>query len=129
MPDSQFRPFETHLDRDAAREILRNTLIGADDGELFLERCRRKGNLLNGDSDYELILSFYAFALKTFGTDKVIRASGIRFLSASFSFVRNKNIIKRSKCMEALGFLLGSNAIDEDEKREVGALIGTIATL
>ena len=40
MPDSQFRPFETHLDRDAALEILRNTLIGADDGELFLERCR-----------------------------------------------------------------------------------------
>ncbi|MDT2078620.1 MAG: metalloprotease TldD [Planktomarina sp.] len=40
MPDSQFRPFETHLDRDAARGILRNTLIGADDGELFLERCR-----------------------------------------------------------------------------------------
>ena len=40
MPDSQFRPFETHLDRDAALEILRNTLIGADDGELFFERCR-----------------------------------------------------------------------------------------
>ena len=40
MTDSLFRPFETHLDRDAAREILRNTLIGADDGELFLERCR-----------------------------------------------------------------------------------------
>ena len=40
MTDSPFRPFETHLDRDAAVEILRNTLIGADDGELFLERCR-----------------------------------------------------------------------------------------
>ena len=40
MTDSPFRPFETHLDRDAAREILRNTLIGADDGELFIERCR-----------------------------------------------------------------------------------------
>ena len=40
MTDSPFRPFETHLDRDAALEILRNTLIGADDGELFLERCR-----------------------------------------------------------------------------------------
>ena len=40
MTDSLFRPFETHLDRDVAREILRNTLIGADDGELFLERCR-----------------------------------------------------------------------------------------
>ena len=40
MTDSPFRPFETHLDRDAAVEILRNTLIGADDGELFFERCR-----------------------------------------------------------------------------------------
>ena len=40
MPDSQFRPFETHLDRDTALNILKNTLIGADDGELFLERCR-----------------------------------------------------------------------------------------
>ena len=40
MTDSPFRPFETHLDRDAALEILRNTLSGADDGELFLERCR-----------------------------------------------------------------------------------------
>ena len=40
MTDSPFRPFETHLDRDTAVEILRNTLIGADDGELFFERCR-----------------------------------------------------------------------------------------
>ena len=40
MTDSPFRPFETHLDRDSAVEILRNTLIGADDGELFFERCR-----------------------------------------------------------------------------------------
>ena len=40
MTDSQFRPFETHLDRDTALNILKNTLIGADDGELFLERCR-----------------------------------------------------------------------------------------
>jgi TldD protein len=40
MTDSSFRPFETHLDRDTALNILKNTLIGADDGELFLERCR-----------------------------------------------------------------------------------------
>ena len=40
MTDSPFRPFETHLDRDTALNILKNTLIGADDGELFLERCR-----------------------------------------------------------------------------------------
>ena len=40
MTDSPFRPFEAHLDRDTALNILKNTLIGADDGELFLERCR-----------------------------------------------------------------------------------------
>ena len=40
MTDSPFRPFETHLDRDTALNILKNTLIGADDGELFLERCQ-----------------------------------------------------------------------------------------
>ena len=40
MTDSIFRPFETHLDRESAREILKSTLIGAEDGELFLERCR-----------------------------------------------------------------------------------------
>ncbi len=38
MTDSLFRPFETHLDRKSAREILKSTLIGAEDGELFLER-------------------------------------------------------------------------------------------
>ena len=40
MNDSLFCPFETHLDRDNALNILKNTLVGADDGELFLERCR-----------------------------------------------------------------------------------------
>jgi len=40
MTDSLFRPFETHLDRESAREILKSTLIGAEDGELFLERSR-----------------------------------------------------------------------------------------
>ena len=85
--------------------------------------------MLNGDSDYELILSFYVFALKTFGMDKSIRDGVIDLLTNSFSFVRNKSIIKRSGCMEALGPLLGSNEIDADEKRIVGALIGKIATL
>jgi TldD protein len=40
MPDTSFRPFETHLDRDRAGAILRSALSGADDGELFLERRR-----------------------------------------------------------------------------------------
>ncbi|WP_179378852.1 metalloprotease TldD [Jannaschia marina] len=40
MTDTPFRPFETLLDRDAALAVLRDTLAGADDGELFLERRR-----------------------------------------------------------------------------------------
>ncbi len=44
MPDhdqsAPFRPFETMLDRDTAQDVLRTTLSGADDGELFLERRR-----------------------------------------------------------------------------------------
>jgi len=40
MTDAPFRPFDTLLDRDAALGILRDTLAGADDGELFLERRR-----------------------------------------------------------------------------------------
>ena len=35
-----FRPFETHLDREGALALLRDTVAGADDGELFLERRR-----------------------------------------------------------------------------------------
>ena len=38
--DAPFRPFETHLDRDAALAVLRGATAGADDGELFLERRR-----------------------------------------------------------------------------------------
>jgi TldD protein len=40
MTDAPFRPFETHLDREAALAILRAATDGADDGELFLERTR-----------------------------------------------------------------------------------------
>ena len=40
MTDAPFRPFETHLDPDAALAILRSAVAGADDGELFLERRR-----------------------------------------------------------------------------------------
>ncbi len=38
MPDQPFKPFESHLDADAATSILREAVAGADDGELFLER-------------------------------------------------------------------------------------------
>ncbi len=40
MTDAPFRPFETHLDQDAALATLRAATEGADDGELFLERKR-----------------------------------------------------------------------------------------
>ncbi|MGB0798549.1 MAG: metalloprotease TldD [Planktomarina sp.] len=40
MTDSQFRPFETQIDPEKALSILQDTLVGADDGELFLERQR-----------------------------------------------------------------------------------------
>ncbi|SDK11139.1 metalloprotease TldD [Aliiruegeria lutimaris] len=38
--NTAFRPFETHLDQDAALRILRDASQGADDGEIFLERRR-----------------------------------------------------------------------------------------
>ncbi|WP_134679800.1 metalloprotease TldD [Paracoccus ravus] len=40
MTASPFSPFETHLDRNHALQILKESLAGADDGELFLERSR-----------------------------------------------------------------------------------------
>ncbi|MGB0497102.1 MAG: metalloprotease TldD [Rubricella sp.] len=40
MTETRFRPFDTDLDREAALSILRDTVAGADDGELFLERRR-----------------------------------------------------------------------------------------
>ena len=40
MSQTDFRPFETHLDRDATLSRLRAATDGADDGELFLERAR-----------------------------------------------------------------------------------------
>ena len=40
MSNTAFRPFETHLDQDAALTLLRDATAGADDGELFLERRR-----------------------------------------------------------------------------------------
>ena len=38
MPESQFRPFESTLDRDNSLAILRDAVSGAEDGELFLEQ-------------------------------------------------------------------------------------------
>ena len=47
MTDTPFRPFDTQLDEDRALAILRETLAGADDGELFLERSRSEALVLD----------------------------------------------------------------------------------
>ena len=47
MTDALFRPFETHLDEATALSILRAATLGADDGELFLERSRSEALVLD----------------------------------------------------------------------------------
>jgi len=47
MTDAPFRPFETHLDEAAALATLRAATLGADDGELFLERRRSERLVLD----------------------------------------------------------------------------------
>jgi TldD protein len=47
MTDAPFRPFETHLDEATALTVLRETLAGAEDGELFLERSRSEAIVLD----------------------------------------------------------------------------------
>ena len=42
-----FRPFETHLDETRTLSLLRDAVAGADDGELFLERKRSEGLVLD----------------------------------------------------------------------------------
>ncbi len=57
MAEDRFAPFETALDPERALSILRDTVAGADDGELFLERQRSEalvfddGRLRNGSFD------------------------------------------------------------------------------
>ena len=38
--DTPFRPFEDRLDQETALALLKDAVVGADDGELFLERRR-----------------------------------------------------------------------------------------
>ena len=45
MSQDNFRPFETHMDKDRALQLVRDATYGADDGELFLER--RKSEVLS----------------------------------------------------------------------------------
>lgn len=47
MSTDRFRPFEAHLDEARALALLRGTLEGAEDGEIFLERRRGESILLD----------------------------------------------------------------------------------
>lgn len=47
MTDSPFRPFDSHLDEAAALDLLRSATLGADDGELYLERRRSESIVLD----------------------------------------------------------------------------------
>ncbi|HEX9857413.1 MAG TPA: metalloprotease TldD [Paracoccaceae bacterium] len=47
MTETPFRPFETHLDEEAALAVLRHATHGAEDGELFLERRRSEALVLD----------------------------------------------------------------------------------
>lgn len=47
MTDPAFRPFETLLDESVALAVLRDTVAGAEDGELFLERRRSEAIVLD----------------------------------------------------------------------------------
>jgi len=47
MTANAFRPFDTQLDEAAALAVLRQTVAGAEDGELFLERKRSEALVLD----------------------------------------------------------------------------------
>ncbi len=47
MSDAPFRPFETLIDEARALDLLRQATHGAEDGELFLERRRSEGIVLD----------------------------------------------------------------------------------
>ena len=47
MSDAPFRPFDSHLDEGRALALLRQATQGADDGELFIERKRSEGIVLD----------------------------------------------------------------------------------
>ncbi|WP_127902040.1 metalloprotease TldD [Solirhodobacter olei] len=47
MTQDSFRPFETHLDEGQALKVLQAATLGAEDGELFLERRRSEALVLD----------------------------------------------------------------------------------
>ncbi|WP_342070103.1 metalloprotease TldD [Yoonia algicola] len=58
MSADPFRPFETNLDQDTALALLQEATVGADDGELFLER--RKSEVISFDDGRIKTASFDA---------------------------------------------------------------------
>ncbi len=58
MSADPFRPFETNLDQQTALNLLQEATLGADDGELFLER--RKSEVLSFDDGRVKTASFDA---------------------------------------------------------------------
>ena len=56
---SSFRPFETSLDQEVALRLLRATLTGAEDGELFLERKRSEALVFDLSSIMATAASMY----------------------------------------------------------------------
>lgn len=58
MSSDQFRPFETVLDKEKALKLVQEATLGADDGELFLER--RKSEILSFDDGRVKTASFDA---------------------------------------------------------------------
>ena len=49
MTHTRFQPFETKLDQQKALDLLREATMGADDGELFLERRRSESLVYNDE--------------------------------------------------------------------------------
>ena len=58
MSADRFAPFDTNLDHDTALKIVQDATLGADDGELFLERC--KSEVLSFDDGRVKTASFDA---------------------------------------------------------------------
>ena len=58
MSADRFAPFDTNLDHDTALKIVQDATLGADDGELFLER--RKSEVLSFDDGRVKTASFDA---------------------------------------------------------------------
>lgn len=53
-----FRPFETNFDQDCALKTLQDTVAGAEDGEMFLERHRSEA-LVFDDGRVKMLVTMH----------------------------------------------------------------------